>query len=150
MIYYITGRDKTNGNEWIISSHDNAERAAHYLENYRATSTDDNVEFRIDTVLTGDEVKEVNARNIPAIRPRQAGKNSELKARLNAEFGKAKMDHEEGYSDSDSIRTEDFKWLELFPVEADGFSSDHCQECGSTVVGRFQRKHVDWHNKLLP
>ena len=48
------------------------------------------------------------------------------------------------------IRTQDWTYLELFPVQPDGFTRDECEECGATVVGRYQRKHVTWHNKLLP
>ena len=148
MIYYIVGINKINLNEWIISTHDTAERATHYLENYRATSTDDNVMFRIDTVPSNEEARAANAK-IPA---------DPNKLALNKAYGKAKMDHEEqhyAYRDTDSMQTKEFTVEELFTEPAEGdYIASPCKECCALVIDTgfhdYTAKHVAWHNKMLP
>lgn len=141
MIYYVVGIHKVSHNEHVVNSYSNLENAIADKERYEIEAP--TYDYRVDTVLTKDEIAERNARIEKAA----------TKLNLNREFGRAKMDHEEGYTDSDSIRTKDFTIDELFPA---GFNiaayTITCTECACEVktARKYVVKHTEWHNKLLP
>lgn len=166
MIYYIVHITK-NGDETVMSSHDNADAATKAIENYR----DEYVgRFRIDTVPSNEEKRAANAA-IPA-------DPNPTKAALNRQFGKNKMEHEEqhyAYRDTDSLhviqtriqgetgsqshygRYENGVWIPLETGETRDFTREElfgptcsCGECGARVKPSFQGLHTTWHNKLLP
>jgi hypothetical protein len=145
VIYYITKINMLNHDETVMTSHDNLERAVNAHSGFVAANTDENVTFRIDTVLTGDEIKEANKRNIPA-------KRDYVKEELNRKFARAKMDHEEGYPDTDSNRTEDFTDWDIFGDVATDREYLICVECAAMIPHHPSHRavHVAWHNKLLP
>lgn len=142
VIYYIVAKETTSHNEWIVNTWNNALNAAEQVEALRIEHAGEGVEYRIDALMsTAEEIA--------------AAQKQMWKMQANAEFAKAKMDHEEGYPDSDNIRTKDFTIEELFTERAEGdYIASPCKECGALVIDTgfhdYTAKHVAWHNKLLP
>jgi len=154
MIYYIV-RIERNGDETVISSWDNPEAATTHVEGYRNAALavgSEELEYRIDTVPSNEEIRAANAA-IPADPNKHTAKD---KLDLNRIYGRNKMDHEEqhyAYRDTDSMRTKDFTLTELFGWYEGNKSNGPflvCGECGSAVVIESRDVHRQWHNKLLP
>lgn len=132
MIYYVVAKNSISGDEWIMSSHDNAEYATTALESYRAGSDfmmkgPDGIEFRIDTVMERDEVEAANATIPPPT-------------------------FEATEESGDYTLAELFGMYAHIPVDVDitllGKHMPICRECGSVVA--IPQRHLDFHNKLLP
>jgi len=148
MIYIIIGQDTVTGNEWVMKeTYDDSLKAAEACE-YLNTHNNirgnlmDLARYRVDTVepTEGKSTARLYADKQVDIR--------ETKLRLNAEYRRSKMDHEEQhyvYQDTDSMRTKEFTMGDLFNH---GGAVDECFECGAKVSN--YSTHVTWHNKLLP
>jgi len=125
MIYIIIGTDNDSHNEWVEPvTFENSLQAAERcqeLNQMSAGTLDARLSYRVDTVEPSDN------KTPTRMYADKVALKRETKARLSAEFGRNKMDHEEGYpyGDTDSIRlaakreelrTADFTLGELFPV----------------------------------
>lgn len=156
MIYIIIGRD-VKGNEWVMAdTYDDATQATkrcEALNNIQDGLAADDI-YRVETVENKQDFKmKRNAaygRGVMDINSLYPWNFEDAKDAYN----KAKMDHEEGYPDSDSIRTKDFTIDELFPQGTHAVAYTlTCSECAcevKNVLNPYLIKHTDWHNKLLP
>lgn len=163
MIYIIIGRETATGNEWVEEdTFDTAADTAERCNILRTFPETKEITYRIETVEPSEGKTPARLYADKEVETREAQFRQGVKEQLNAEFGKAKMDHEEqhyAYRDTDSGRFEateangDFTTKELFGNQTGyvipGAGRVYlCAECGSIIHG--VEKHAAWHNKLLP
>ena len=143
MIYIIIGKDTTTHNEWVMNdTFDNSLDAANRCQELNSIPAGSEVVYRVDTVEPSE------GKSTARLYADKQVDMRETKHRLNAEYGRNKMAHEEqhyAYKDTDSMRTKDFTMGDLFNH---GGAVDECFECGAKVSN--YSTHVTWHNKLLP
>ena len=127
MIYYVTAVS-SNGDEWVISTHDSADEATTKAEEYK--KTDDRFEYRVD-------VSEVARGNITATN------------RATFNEWRTTAPHPIEPARGDFQLTELFGWYDGTKA-ADRLIN--CNECGAVVSydNKMMETHRQWHNKLLP